>query len=119
MPVLDTRWKPGANLETRDREPWLGSGVLVASTIIKAFPALLGGILVTALDAGADINVNVWDSADAAALGDELIARVTITAAVAFTQSYFVTPSKEGIYCAKGIWIELVAGDAAFIVYYK
>lgn len=112
-------WGFNTPADARDAEPWIASGKLTSSTVIKAKAGLLGGVLVTATDNGGDINVVVWDSDTSDTTNDEQLARITIVDTTANAQNSFAAPSKEGVCAQNGIYVQVVAGDCEFIVYYK
>ncbi len=62
--VEEYKTKMADDAQALGRLPWIPSGWLVASDVIKAEPGLLGGILVRAEDNGGDQIVQVWDSPD-------------------------------------------------------
>lgn len=102
-----------------DAGAWVPSGALTASTVIKASPGVLGGVVVTASDDGGDIDVIVWDSATATSTNKEQLARVTITAQTAKAQESIGTLGLGGIVASEGLWLQVAAGDCSVIVYYK
>ena len=117
--TLVSRWSPGTPAIARESEPWVSSGILTASTVIKAAGGLLGGVLVTATDNGGDIDVVVWDSPTATTTDDEYLARITVVTTTANAQASFVAPSSCGVQATLGIYVEVVAGHPQVIVYYK
>jgi hypothetical protein len=92
---------------------------MTASTVVKAKAGILGGVLVTATDNGGDIDIKVWDSPDSTLTDDDLLAQVTVVATTAKAQSSFSAPDVTGIEARKGIYVQVVAGDASIVVYYK
>ncbi len=120
MGLLDNRWEWGkTTASARNSQPWVSSGAITASTVIKAKSGILGGVLVTAADAGGDIDVIIWDSPDSTLTGDDVLARVTITDLIANTQASFAAPSQEGVEARNGLYAQVVAGDCRLEVYYK
>ena len=116
--LLENNWRGPMPVEARDASPWIPSGVLTASAQIKAVRGLLGGILVTASDAGGDIVVKVWDSPNSTLTDDVCLAAVTIISTVSGAQNSFAPPSKEGVEAINGLYVQ-VTGDCEVIVYYK
>lgn len=112
-------WQPATPVMARDAMPWVTSGYVTTSTVIKNQTGLLGGVIVTATDAGGDIDVIVWDSPNSTLTSGEHLCRLTIPTTVANTQVSFAAPSKEGVEARNGIYVQVVAGDCQVIVYYK
>ena len=117
--LLETHWGPTTPAQARDTVPWIASGLLTESTLIKAEPGILGGVVVTALDDGGDIIVRVWDSESATLTDDDCIAKITVADVAANYQHSFGTPSPSGVEATKGIYVEIVSGDPDVNVYYK
>jgi hypothetical protein len=117
--LLQSKIGPAAPPSLSDSTPWISSGVLTASTVIKAKAGVLGGVLVTATDAGGDIDVIVWDSPTSTLTGDVALCRVPIPTTVSLTQESFGTPSQVGVEATLGIYVQVVAGDCEIIVYYR
>lgn len=109
-------WGPTQNIAERQKIPWTSSDEFSASAVVKDSIGILGGLLVTADDAGGDIEVVIYDN-DSAASG-VVLARLNITTAVNNYQESFSSPSLEGILAEDGIYCE-ITGDASVIVYYK
>lgn len=104
---------------TNSTPPWSCTGFKTADEVVKASAGVFAGILVTALDAGGDVDVIVYDSPDSTLTDDIAVARVTIPTTVALTQESIGDLSGPGIVMSKGIWVDVVAGDCQFLVYYK
>jgi hypothetical protein len=117
--LLKSKIGPAAPANLFDSQPWISSGVLTASTVIKDKPGVFGGIIVIATDTGADISVKVWDSPDSTLTSDVELAWCTGTTATALAQSSIGAPSQVGVEATLGIYVEVLAGDCSFIVYYK
>ncbi len=98
---------------------WLSSGAKSASAVIKDTAGTVGGLLVTAMDNGGDIDVLLWNSPDGVVAGDILICRVSISEAVAKAQSSWGAPSQCGVAAPNGIYLQIESGDCQAIVYYK
>jgi len=117
--LLKSKWGPSDPIGARDSSGWVTSGIMIASTAVKAKIGLLGGVLVTATDNGGDIDVIVWDSPDSTLTSDEYLCRITIPTTTANSQASFAAPSQVGIEALNGIYVQIVAGDCQVIVYYK
>jgi hypothetical protein len=115
--LLKSKVSEVTNANIRLTAPWVTSGFMIADTVVKAGPGILGGVLVTATDADGDINVIVYDSASAAS-GVELC-RVTIPTTTSLTQASFGNLAGPGVECENGIYVDVVAGDCQVTVYYK
>jgi hypothetical protein len=98
---------------------WTTTGFLTGDTVVKASAGLMSGVLVTATDAGGDIDVIVYDSPTSDLTGDNAVCRVTITTTTALSQASWGAPSQAGVDCPKGIYLDVVAGDCQVIVLYK
>jgi hypothetical protein len=117
--LLRNRWKAADRAGARDAWPWIASGLLDASTVIKAEQGLLAGIVAFATDNGGDISLRVWDSANDTTDGKETLGYVNITEAASGAMASLSCPSREGIEAEQGLYVEVVSGDCTFIVYYK
>ena len=117
--LLKSKIGPTAHSDLYDSTSWISSGIVTTSTVIKDKPGILGGILVTATDAGGNIDVIVWDSPNSTLTDDIYLCRVTIPTTIANTQASFATPSQVGIEAENGIYVQVVAGNCQVIVYYK
>ena len=117
--LLRSKIGPTAHSNLHDSTSWISSGIVTTSTVIKSKPGVLGGILVTATDAGGDADVIVWDSPNSTLTNDIYLCRVTIPTTIANTQTSFATPSQVGIEAENGIYVQVVAGDCQVIAYYK
>lgn len=113
-----SRWEPTTRPASRDASPWVATGALTASAVVKNAPGLLGGVLVTTTDAGGDIDVLIYDSPDSTLTNDEILARITITEQVEHFQSSFGPPAREGVQAENGLYVH-ITGDCQVIVYYK
>lgn len=118
-PLTDTQLRATAIPVSDATTPWSCTGFKTADTVVKAAAGVFAGILVTATDAGGDIDVIVYDSPTSDLTGDIAVARVTIPTTVANTQGSVGDLSGPGIVMSKGIWVDVVAGDCQFLVYYK
>ena len=107
------------NADSKISAPWIASGVLTASTVIKNKSGLLGGVVVIATDAGGDIDVIVWDSPDSTLTNDERLCRVTVPTTLTNTVESFGDLSSPGIQAQNGIYVQVVAGDCQVYVYYR
>jgi len=99
--------------------PWIPTGELEGSTIVKAIGGLLARLDVESKDNGGDISVEVWDSPDATLTNDVLVCRVRVIITTSGAQNYWECPLEPGAECEKGIYIKLVAGDAYINLLYK
>jgi hypothetical protein len=117
--TLVNKWSPSTPMQAREAEGWTSSGVLAASTVIKAEPGLLGRVDVVASDNGGDIDVVVWDSPTSTTTNDEVLARVAITTTTDHASGSWVAPSGAGVAATLGMYVQLVAGHAEIFVYYK
>jgi hypothetical protein len=117
--LLSSKIGPAAPEGLFNSQPWISSGVLTASTVIKAKAGVLGGIDVIASDNGGDINVIVWDSPTATTTSDVELTRVTIETTTDHASKSHRAPSQVGIQAEFGIYVQLVAGDCEIIVYYR
>ncbi len=113
-----SRWEPTTRPASRDASPWVATGAIAASAVVKNDAGILGGVLVTATDAGGDIDVLIYDSPDATLTNDEILARVRITEMISGAQSSFAAPAREGVQAEKGLYLS-ITGDCQVIVYYK
>lgn len=105
--------------QTLQALPWIPTGELEASTVVKAIPGLVARLDVEAKDNGGDISVEVWDSPDATLTDDVLICRVRVITTTLGAQNYWECPLEPGTECEKGIYVKLVAGDAYINLLYK
>jgi hypothetical protein len=99
--------------------PWTSSGLLSLSSVVSTAPCVLGEVRVTASDNGGDINLIVWDSSDATPAAHTALCRVTITTTTASVQEVFMAPSGAGVNAANGLFVQIVAGDCEYVVYYR
>ena len=97
--------------------PWIPTGWLTASAEVKAVPGLVGGIIMREEDNDGDQVIKIWDSEDSTTDGDVEMARVYGTG-IAGNVVALVFPLP-GIEAQKGIYVELSAGDAEFVLYYR
>lgn len=94
--------------------PWIPTGVLTDSAVIKAEPGLVGAIHVR--KGGNSTTVKLWDSETADTTGDVEIARVSVPDN---GKEYLLFPLP-GIEAVKGIYVEIEAGkNPEVLVYYK
>lgn len=113
-----SRWEPTTRPASRDASPWVATGALTASAVVKNAPGLLGGVLVTAEDADGDIDVLIYDSPDSTLTNDEILARVRVTDLISGTQDSFCAPAREGVQAENGLYVD-ITGNCQVIVYYK
>jgi len=115
----EDRWQPTTRARERDASPWVASGAITSSAVVKNAAGILGGVLVTTTDAGGDIDVLIYDSPDSTlTTGDEILARVRITEATTGAQASFAAPAREGVQALNGLYVD-ITGDCQVIVYYK
>ena len=96
---------------------WARASTLI-ERLIKAEPGLLGWICVHSTDNGGDIHVRVWDSETATTAGDVVVSEIYVTTTRLGAHRHDTYPLP-GIECAKGIYIEVVAGDCSIVIGYK
>ena len=99
--------------------PWTSGGLLSLSSVVSTAPCVLGQVRVTASDNGGDIDLIVWDSSDATPAAHTALCRVTITTTTASVQEVFMAPSGAGVNAANGLFVQIVAGDCEYVVYYR
>ena len=100
--------------QTLQALPWIPTGVLIDSAVIKAVPGLVGAIYVR--KSGNSTTVKLWDSPTTDTTGDVEIARVFVPDN---GKDYLLFPLP-GIEAKLGIYVEIEAGkDPEVIVYYK
>jgi len=94
--------------------PWIPTGVLIDSAVIKARPGIVGAIHVR--KSGNSTTVKLWDSSTTDTTGDVEVSRISVPDN---GKEYLLFPLP-GIECVKGIYVEIEAGkDPEVIVYYK
>jgi hypothetical protein len=119
MPVnVAKKWTADTPAHVKNESGWVSSGEITESTVIKATPGVLGGVLVTIDDAEGDGVVLIYDSPDDTTTDDEIVARITVIETTANAQNSFAAPSREGVLCTKGIFCH-ITGDLHVSVYYK
>jgi len=96
---------------------WESSGVLAASTVIKAKPGLLGAVMVQTTDNGTDQVLKVWDSPDATMTDDVILYQCELPEATDGARQYVKFPMP-GIQAHLGIYIE-IAGDLEYEIIYR
>ena len=105
--------------EVVEDTPWTSSGLLSLSSVVSSVPCVLGKIVVTASDNGGDIDVIVWDSSDATPAAHTALCRKTIITTTDHAQVEFTAPSGAGVNAALGLFVQIVAGDCEYTVYYR
>ena len=98
---------------------WECTGILTADGVVKASEGVLGGILVIQTDTGGDVDVIVYDSPTSDLTGDIALARVTINTTTALDNNSFGNLAGPGVIAAKGLYLDVVAGDCQVFVYYR
>jgi len=99
---------------TLQATPWIPTGVLTDSAVIKAVPGLVGAIHVR--KNGNSTTVKLWDSPTTDTTGDVEISRISVPDN---GKEYLLFPLP-GIEPKLGIYVEIEAGkDPEVIVYYK
>jgi len=101
--------------------PWIPTGELTASTLVKAEPGLLGGFTVEAANDLGDYEIEVWDSVDGTTGAAYVkVARLTINGLTTGDMVSWKSPLEPGVECRYGIYLLIVAGTTPkIILYYK
>ena len=117
--LLKSKTKMTDKAETLAAAPAIATGLLTASTVIKAVPGLLLGYTMEMTDTGGDGTVEVWDSPTSDLTDDVCVARITVRSTTNGDMASFSLPLAPGVECGKGIYMKVTAGDVNVILYYK
>ena len=109
--------RPGSTPTELMAKGWESSGVLSASTVIKAKYGMLGAVMVQATDNGADQVLKVWDSPDSTTTDDVILYQCDLPETTDGARQYAQMPLP-GVVAHNGIYVE-IAGDLEFEIFYR
>lgn len=97
--------------------PWIPTGRLTVSAVIKATPGYFGGIIIQNPESETTQTIKVWDSETATTTGDNEVCFITCGPAA---DDKWVAPLEPGVECENGIYVELEEQSSLeYLVYYK